>query len=258
MLLKRMGLAMAVVAFCGMLALAQKDSAAARALERATAAAGFSPGDLSGFVAAGTFTALRAPQQVPRALTVKVLGPDRVRWELAGADGPVVTVVAGHSGWTRSGGRTRGLSAAEAATRGSALFPLPALGEWISSPRSRLGAPAPDPMGGGPALTRIPVSLVPQVEVGGEALEALETISRLELLTETGSGLVAGVEVLDRSARDWRVGTPLRVLFSDPVRVDGILLPSILTGFRGGEALWRIHFDSIQVNPDLSPEDFLP
>jgi len=258
MLLKKLALSIAVVAVFVASAQAQKDAAATRALERAAEAAGFMPGELSSLSASGTFTPVGSLQAVPQALSIEVLAPDMVRWELAGPDGPVVTVVAGQSGWTRSGGKTRGLSAAEAAVRGVALFPLPALGDWVSSPRARLAPPVPDPVGGGPALTRVPVSRVPAAEGDAAALEALETISRLELLAETGTGRAAGVELLDRSARDWRVGTPLRVLFSDPVRVDGILLPSTLTGTRDGEALWRIHFDSIQVNPDLSPEDFLP
>lgn len=258
MLLRKLALSIAVVTVCVATALAQKDAAAARALERAAEAAGFAPGALSSLSAAGTYTPLGSLQRVPQSLSIQILAPDRVRWELAGPDGPVVTVAAGLSGWTRDGGKTRGLSAAEAAARGIGLFPLAALGDWVSSPRSRLGPPTPDPAGGGPALTRIPVSRVPDAAADAAALEALETISRLDLLVGTGTGRAAGVELLDRSSGDWRVGTALRILFSDPVRVDGILLPSTLTAVRQGDPVWRIHFDSIQVNPALAPEDFLP
>ncbi len=262
MLLKKLMLTVslgALVIVLGAPAWAQKDAAAAQALRKAAQAAGFALGDLTSLAATGTYLELGSLQQIPQTLSVKVLGPDRVRWELSGPDGAVVTAVDGDSGWTRSGNTVRGLSVAEAAARGIAFFPLLALDEWIASPRSRLESPRPEvAKEGGLALTRVPITSVSPVAGDGPALEARETISRFDLLTESGSGRVAAVELTDRSSGDWRLGVPLRIVFGDPARVGGVVLPRTLTGLRDGKPVWRIHFDSILVNPPLSEDDFLP
>lgn len=258
-MLKRLSFTVSVsLALAGSL-LAQKDAAATQALERAAQAAGFLPGELRSLSATGTFTALNSLQQIPLALTVKVLAPDRVRWELSGPDGTTTTAVTGTSGWTRSGGATRGLSVSESVARGIALFPLLGLDDWISSPGTGLAPPVADDSGGaGPALSRVTVTRRAVGQIGDDTGEALETIARLDLLVERGSGRAAAVELIDRSGRDWRLGRLVRITFGDVVAIRGFMLPRTLVGFGDGAPAWQIHFDSIQVNPPLAEGDFQP
>ena len=236
------------------LATAQESLNVPALLDQAAAAMGVGPASITSLEAAGTYTVFRNDGPFTRSLRAKVLGFDKVRWELDDPDGTVVTVVRSNGGWTETNGVSRHLSVSQVAGRRLEYLPTIAIAEWVQTTRTRSAAKGQVDIGGR-AYERVYLERLDRTTNDEEFKENFRRMFRREVFLDSQTSLPARLRYFSHPG-DWRIDRPVDLVYSNYQNVGGVLVPLTITRYMSDIKISEVQFMTFTPNAPVSESDF--
>jgi len=233
-----------------------KDPSVAGILSQAAVALGGQIETVKTVRAHGTYTRFLADGKTAiYDVQMVAAGPDRVRWDVAGAGNKTktTTVVAGNNGWIRTGGKKKPLAIDELAGKGFERFPVLLVAAWMNDAKVKLTDMGTAADAGIQYRQLRAMRAIAQAETGNRA-ELLEQSTQIDCYFDQ-SGLPVWIRYYENPTK---MGQTLAVdlRFSDPRNLAGVVVPMTVTISFDKQSVGVLRFDDIKVNVAVTADDF--